>query len=138
MAKDASTALRVAYNRVKNGLPGALESLETILDAIGQEWKTPLKDGIYTVFHAVAAPKGLAMQSRLMDRLEQAFPPGHDAWKARGYLMVNHGVELFERFKANGADPHAPMDDGRSLMRQALVCCNDSNAGGCHQGVCGV
>ena len=127
MAKDSPAAHRVAYNRIKNGLPGALESLDEILGAIGQEWQTPLRDGVYTVFDAVAAPKGLAIQSQMMGRLEQAFPAGHEAWRVRGYLMVNHGVELFERFKANGADPYSTLEDGRSLVRQTLLACNDKS-----------
>ena len=118
------------YQRIANGSEDALECLEQVLTLYGEEaWKIKLKSSVYTVVDAITGCRDAAVRHQLLDRLEAAYPAGHELWKdtlelpekrravevadAWQYAVIGMNVSFME--KILGAFPHRPQsaDVGR-------------------------
>lgn len=106
------------HQRIASGSEDALECLEQVLTLYGEEaWKIKLKSSVYTVVDAITSCRDAAVRHQLLDRLEAAYPAGHELWKDTVMLSIKADWAMVERYRKN----HPQAAHQKGLVRQTVL-----------------
>lgn len=111
---------RALYSHV---VKGRVDALEALLQHPSVDYDTPLKDGVYTLFHAVALCKDIPVQRHMLTLLSQKWPAGHPAWSSRKHWAESSMSDLyhFHWYQNHGCPVDEPMEEHRSLLEQVVL-----------------
>lgn len=107
------------YLRVVKGEVAALDALLANPSVDYHTWI----NSVYTVFHAVGLCKDLLTQQKMLERLSERWPAGHDAWvSGKGWSeSVMSNIDHFRWYVTHGVPVNQVTGEGRCLLSQVVL-----------------